>query len=88
MERIQAAIQKAKEQRGAVIAPSPGVGGGMSRGPRTAQIGPAWAELAATTACSSSWTTETTPSLSLLCRVVIGERDSAIAFCHLVVVVY
>jgi Mrp family chromosome partitioning ATPase len=50
MERIQAAIQKAKEQRGAVIAPSPGGGalGGMSRGaPRRTEVGPAWAELAA-----------------------------------------
>jgi Mrp family chromosome partitioning ATPase len=47
MERIQAAIQKAKEQRGGVIAPAPGVGGGMTRGaPRPAQVGPAWAELA------------------------------------------
>ena len=49
MERIQAAIQKAKEQRGAVVAPSPGGAlGGMSRGaPRRAEVGPAWAELAA-----------------------------------------
>ena len=48
MERIQAAIQKAKEQRGAVVAPSPGgVGGGISRGAqRPPQVGPAWAELA------------------------------------------
>ena len=51
MERIQAAIQKAKEQRGAVVAPSPGgVGGGVGRGRgplRASQVGPAWAELAA-----------------------------------------
>ena len=49
MERIQAAIQKAKEQRGAVDAPSPGgVGVGPGRGPqRASQVGPAWAELAA-----------------------------------------
>ncbi len=56
MERIQAAIQKAKEQRGDVVAPHPGmggsagssVGGGFTRGSRRpAQVGPAWAELAA-----------------------------------------
>jgi len=53
MERIQAAIQKAKEQRGTVVAPPPGsVGGamggavGVARGQRPAQVGPAWAELA------------------------------------------
>ena len=48
MERIQAAIQKAKEQRGTVVAPPPGsVGGGITRGTqRPAQVGPAWAELA------------------------------------------
>ena len=50
MERIQAAIQKAKEQRGAVDAPSPGVGPGLGLGlgpQRAPQVGPAWAELAA-----------------------------------------
>jgi Mrp family chromosome partitioning ATPase len=47
MERIQAAIQKAKEQRDAVVAPSPG-GVDPGRGPQRAlQVGPAWAELAA-----------------------------------------
>jgi Mrp family chromosome partitioning ATPase len=53
MERIQAAIQKAKEQRGTVVAPPPGsagaaVGGavGVTRGQRQPQVGPAWAELA------------------------------------------
>ena len=53
MERIQAAIQKAKEQRGTVVAPAPGsVGGavagavGVTRGQRAPQVGPAWAELA------------------------------------------
>jgi protein-tyrosine kinase len=56
MERIQAAIQKAKEQRGA-LAPSPGAGigggvagstgGGVGRDRRLPQVGPAWAELAA-----------------------------------------
>ena len=49
MERIQAAIQKAKEQRGTVVAPPPGggVGGGVSRGvQRPIPVGPAWAELA------------------------------------------
>lgn len=50
MERIQAAIQKAKEQRGTVVVPSAGagVGGGLTRGgQRPAQVGPAWAEVAA-----------------------------------------
>jgi Mrp family chromosome partitioning ATPase len=47
MERIQAAIQKAKEQRGGVIAPAPGALGGMTRGAPRPQVGPAWAELAA-----------------------------------------
>jgi protein-tyrosine kinase len=51
MERIQAAIQKAKEQRGDVAVPphgGGGVGGGLTRGSqRPAQVGPAWAELAA-----------------------------------------
>ena len=49
MERIQAAIQKAKEQRGSVVAPSAGggLGGGISRGAqRPPQVGPAWTELA------------------------------------------
>jgi protein-tyrosine kinase len=50
MERIQAAIQKAKEQRGATVAPPPGSAGGiggLGRGPQRApQIGPAWSELA------------------------------------------
>ena len=54
MERIQAAIQKAKEQRGDVVAPPPGlggigggIGGGITRGAqRPQQVGPAWAELA------------------------------------------
>jgi protein-tyrosine kinase len=47
MERIQAAIQKAKEQRGAVVAPPPG-SVGLGRGPqRVPPVGPAWAELAA-----------------------------------------
>ena len=47
MERIQAAIQKAKEQRGAVDAPLSG-SVGPGRGPqRASQVGPAWAELAA-----------------------------------------
>jgi protein-tyrosine kinase len=45
MERIQAAIQKAKERRGEGIVPP----GPLPRGPRTATraAGPAWAELAA-----------------------------------------
>jgi protein-tyrosine kinase len=53
MERIQAAIQKAKEQRGDVVAPPPGsvgggIGGGLTRGAqRPPQVGPAWSELAA-----------------------------------------
>lgn len=51
MERIQAAIQKAKEQRGDVVAPPAGgigIGGGFTRGAqRQPQVGPAWAELAA-----------------------------------------
>lgn len=50
MERIQAAIQKAKEQRGAAIGVPAGAGavGGFGRGPQRApQVGPAWAELAA-----------------------------------------
>jgi Mrp family chromosome partitioning ATPase len=56
MERIQAAIQKAKEQRGdALPGAAPGVGsgaapgagsGGSARGARPAAVGPAWAELA------------------------------------------
>ena len=50
MERIQAAIQKAKEQRGDV-APPPGgigIGGGITRGAqRQAPVGPAWSGLAA-----------------------------------------
>jgi protein-tyrosine kinase len=52
MERIQAAIQKAKEQRGDVVAPPPGsigggIGGGLTRGTqRPPQVGPAWTELA------------------------------------------
>ena len=51
MERIQAAIQKAKEQRGDVVAPPPGgiagIGGGIARSAqRQAQVGPAWTELA------------------------------------------
>ena len=57
MERIQAAIQKAKEQRGDALAPplggstgggiGGGIGGGATRGARPPQVGPAWAELAA-----------------------------------------
>lgn len=58
MERIQAAIQKAKEQRGATVggmtgaatgAATAGAGAGsVGRGPqRAAPVGPAWAELAA-----------------------------------------
>lgn len=52
MERIQAAIQKAKEQRGDVVAPAIGIGGGIGAGvarsaQRPQQVGPAWAELAA-----------------------------------------
>ena len=51
MERIQAAIQKAKEQRGAAVGGAgtpPGGGGGFGRGPKRApQVGPAWPELAA-----------------------------------------
>ena len=50
MERIQAAIQKAKEQRGtaAPAAGGVGVGGGFTRGAqRATQVGPAWAEIAA-----------------------------------------
>ncbi len=52
MERIQAAIQKAKEQRGDLVAPPPGsaggMGGGLTRGAqRPPQVGPAWSELAA-----------------------------------------
>jgi len=49
MERIQAAIQKAKERRGEADAPPPaprGAGAGRGRGPASAP-GPAWAELAA-----------------------------------------
>jgi protein-tyrosine kinase len=49
MERIQAAIQKAKEQRGAIDAPVPGGVGSAApaRGaPRAAPVGPAWNELA------------------------------------------
>jgi len=49
MERIQAAIQKAKEQRGeAPPGAGVGVGGGMTRGTpaRPAPVGPLWAELA------------------------------------------
>ena len=48
MERIQAAIQKAKEQRGRGVAPpAGGVGGGTGRGAqRPAPVGPAWTELA------------------------------------------
>jgi Mrp family chromosome partitioning ATPase len=48
MERIQAAIQKAKEQRGEVLpGAGVGVGGGMTRSaPRPAPVGPLWAELA------------------------------------------
>jgi protein-tyrosine kinase len=47
MERIQAAIQKAKEQRGTSVAPSPG-GVGFGRGPQRGadRVGPGWAELA------------------------------------------
>ena len=51
MERIQAAIQKAKEQRGDVVAPPPGGTASAAASPggaqRPAQVGPAWAELAA-----------------------------------------
>jgi Mrp family chromosome partitioning ATPase len=46
MERIQAAIQKAKEQRGAV---DPAVAGGAASGrgaARPVPVGPAWAEIA------------------------------------------
>ena len=49
MERIQAAIQKAKEARGAVEpprAPQPAAPRPAARGPALG-IGPAWAELAA-----------------------------------------
>ena len=49
MERIQAAIQKAKEQRGTAVAPPPGsVAGavGVTRGQRAPQVGPVWGELA------------------------------------------
>lgn len=49
MERIQAAIQKAKEQRGEAMpgAAGTGVGGAMSRGApaRPVPVGPIWAEL-------------------------------------------
>ena len=57
MERIQAAIQKAKEQRGEALpagsshaaGASAGVGGAMSRGApaRPAPVGPVWTELPA-----------------------------------------
>jgi Mrp family chromosome partitioning ATPase len=44
MERIQAAIQKAKEQRGAAAAP--GLGGPLPRGSvRPSAVGPVWADL-------------------------------------------
>jgi protein-tyrosine kinase len=49
MERIQAAIQKAKEQRGGTVGPAgAGAVGGFGRGPqqRAPQVGPAWPELA------------------------------------------
>jgi Mrp family chromosome partitioning ATPase len=48
MERIQAAIQKAKEQRGEALpgaGTGAGTGGGMTRG-APARVGPLWAELA------------------------------------------
>ncbi|MBB5224413.1 Mrp family chromosome partitioning ATPase [Amaricoccus macauensis] len=51
MERIQAAIQKAKEQRGEAVPGAgmgAGVGGGLTRGTvRPAPTGPLWPELAA-----------------------------------------
>jgi protein-tyrosine kinase len=46
MERIQAAIQKAKEQRGTAIAPA--AGAALPRGAvRPVPVGPVWSELAA-----------------------------------------
>ena len=53
MERIQAAIQKAKEQRGEALPGAPagggGTGGAMTRGTpaRPAPVGPVWGELPA-----------------------------------------